>query len=335
LKYKLFSILKIFFFLGLGILLIWLVIKDLTQVEKIEIKRALKEAHYFWIILPVSLGLLSHISRAIRWKMLLQPLGHNPKLSTTFYAVMAGYLANFAIPRLGEITRCGILNKYEKIPFSQSFGTVIAERTIDLFFLVLLFFLTIISQFDIIYSYALTKIISPLQSKLTAFIGKSFFLYLLIGLAIAIVLLFLFLRKTSLIKSKIKILFSNLLAGISTIKNIQNPFLFLIHSVFIWLMYYLMVYLCFFAFANTIHLSLGVGLPILVFGSVGTITVPGGIGAYPLIVTEILKLYGISATIGIAFGWIVWTSQSILILILGLFSFVMLALQKNKTEIIH
>lgn len=308
-------------------------IRGLSPKDEIEIRKAFQDANYFWIVLPMFLGILSHISRAIRWKMLLQPLGYTPKLSTTFYAIMAGYLANFAVPRLGEITRCGVLNKYEKIPFSQSFGTVIAERAIDLLCLILLSFITVISQFDKIYNYTSENIIIPLQLKFSSFLENHFFIYFLIALIVIATLLFFLLKKISgKTTTKFRAIFMEFWTGMKTIRNIKNPFFFFLHSLFIWTMYYLMIHLCFYAFNDTYHLGIGTGLAILVFGSAGVIAVPGGIGAYPFIVTEVLKLYSIIATTGIAFGWIVWTSQAILILVLGLLSFIMLPMQKNKNE---
>ena len=138
------AIVKFLLFLSIGMLLVWLVVKDITAEEKTNIKIAFEKANYFWIVLSMILVTVSHWSRAVRWKMLLEPLGYKPKTSNTFFAIMVGYLANLALPRLGEVSRCGVLNKYEKVSFEEAFGTVIAERAIDLLCLVLVFFLTLI-----------------------------------------------------------------------------------------------------------------------------------------------------------------------------------------------
>lgn len=323
------TILKILFFFGIGILLVWLVFRNLTHDQLIEIKRAVAGANYYWVALSLFVGFLSHISRAIRWRMLMVPLGHNPKLSSTFYAVMAGYLANYAFPRLGEVTRCGLLKRYEKIPFSESFGTVIVERIIDIIVMLLLFTLTIWLEFDLIYDFANTNIFIPMSNKFFHLFHpeQSGYVLGIIGLFSALISIMYFLKKriraTSAIR-KIKNVLLGFWLGIKSLKNVKNPLLFIFHSLFIWLMYFLAIYVCFFAFEETKNLTVGTGLALLTFGSFGVIAAPGGIGAYQWIVKEVLVLYFISVPIGIAFGWVVWLAQLLLILILGLLSFVLL-----------
>ena len=134
-----FNLLKILFFLGLGILLVWMALRGKSTEEKHQIVESILNANGFWIAISLVASLLSHYFRTIRWKLLLKPLGYNPKTSNTFFAVMVGYLANFAIYRMGEVTRCGLLTKYEKVPFTVSFGSVIAERALDMICLIILF----------------------------------------------------------------------------------------------------------------------------------------------------------------------------------------------------
>ena len=160
---------KFLVFLGLGILLSWLAVKDLTQEDKNQITKSLSEANYAWIALAMGVGILAHLSRAMRWRMLLAPLGLFPKLSSTFYAVLIGYLGNLAINRLGEVLRCGILKRYEKIPFTQSFGTVIAERAIDAILLVISFFICIWLQYEKMHDYIAENIFAPLKLKLHSY----------------------------------------------------------------------------------------------------------------------------------------------------------------------
>ncbi len=125
------NVLKFLFFLSIGIVLIWLAVRNKTEEELVNIKLALEAADYFWISLSIIISGLSHYFRAIRWKLMLKPMGYNPKTSNTIFALLVGYLANFALPRLGEVSRCGLLTKYEKVPFTEAFGTVIAERALD------------------------------------------------------------------------------------------------------------------------------------------------------------------------------------------------------------
>ena len=159
------SIIQFSFFLGLGIFLVYYAFSGLSANQIETVKQSFYSANYWWIGLGIIISTLSHISRAYRWKMLLQPTGHNPKLYNSFFAVMIGYLANLAFPRLGEVSRCTVLVKNEKIPFSTSFGTVITERIIDTLTWFLLLIITIITQFDTLYGFLNNNVIQPLQTK--------------------------------------------------------------------------------------------------------------------------------------------------------------------------
>ena len=200
---------------------------------------------------------------------------------------MTGYLANYAFPRLGEVTRCGLLNRYEKIPFTQSFGTVLVERAVDLITLIFLFAITIYLQFDLIFDFAHTNVFVPLERKFfNLFHDKIMMVGMIATIILFVSLIFLMRKKIAshpLLK-KIRGLFIGLWIGIKSVRNVKNPFLFIFHSIFIWAMYYLMIHVCFYAFKETNQLSIGAGLSILTFGSLGVIAAPGGIGAYQWIV---------------------------------------------------
>ena len=328
------NILKFLFFLSIGILLIWLAVHNKTDEELNNIKLAIKQANYFWIGVSLVVTALSHIFRALRWRMLLKPLGHEPKISNTFFAVMVGYLANFALPRLGEVTRCGILTKYEKVPFTEGFGTVITERAMDLVCLIIIFFATLGLEFKRISGIANDLIFTTVAGKFHSLMQKQ--LFVIIG-GIMLLLIFgvlIYLRKKiqTLITGKAKGFIIGIWDGLKSVKNVDKPALFIFHTVAIWTMYILQVYVCFFAFAETSNLSIIISVVIMVFGSVGIIAVPGGTGAYQAIVIQILTtVYLISGTVAFAFAWAVWTTQFVLILSLGLISLVLLALL-NKEE---
>ncbi len=162
---KLKSFLQIAIFLGIGLFLIWLITKDLTDKEKEDIKTALRNAHYWLVIPAMIIGIASHWARAVRWKLLIKPLGYTPSTLNTFFAVMVGYLANLAVPRLGEVSRCGILARYEKIPADKLVGTMIAERAVDLICLVVLMIVTVLVQIDVVGGFFNTHIWYPLQQK--------------------------------------------------------------------------------------------------------------------------------------------------------------------------
>ncbi|NTW23345.1 MAG: flippase-like domain-containing protein [Lentimicrobium sp.] len=330
------NILRFSFFLGLGLFFIWLFMRNLSAEQKHEIFESLKIANYWWIVVAVFLGILSHISRAMRWKILLEPLGYTPRTSNVFMAVMIGYLANLALPRLGEVSRCGILTRYEKIPFNKSFGTVITERAFDMLSFILLFFVLVITMSGKLHFYIEEKIYAPLQSKFN-FSGDPDFSIILalaaIAAAVIIVTIIIYkkFRHTAIYK-KFYNLLHGLLEGIRSLTRIKKPFQFIAHTIFIWFMYLLMAYVVFFSLEDTSNLGLDAGMAVLIFGSIGIMIVQGGIGIYPAIVAETLFIYSIASTTGYALGWLIWASQTVMILIAGVFSLLLLPLLNKTTH---
>lgn len=333
-KKQLSAILKFLFFLGIGILLIWLVVKDKTDEEIANIKGALQQANYFWVLLSVVISGLSHYFRALRWKLLLGPMGHSPKTSTTFFSVMVGYLANLALPRVGEVTRCGVLTRYEKVPFVQGFGSVIAERALDVVCVILLFFITLGIEFKKISGIANDLVFVPLTGKLHALMQKQLFVIAVCAVVLIGAAGFFYFRKKirSLMSGKIRGFAIGLWEGLLSVKKVDRPVLFIIHTILIWLMYILQVYVCFFAFDELKDLSFVAAMVITVFGSLAVAVVPGGTGVYQIIVIQILTtVYFSSQTASFAFAWSVWASQIVLILVVGMISLILLPIL-NKTE---
>lgn len=314
---------------------VWLSIKNLTLEQKTQIWISFKNANYFWVILCIFLGVLSHIIRASRWRRLLRPMGYNPSMKNTFFAVMIGYLANLAFPRLGEVTRCGILNRYEKIPINKSLGSVFTERALDLLVFFILLLITIFTQYKVINSHLHNKIYPSLTAKFSFFVFDHLVGYSLLAIVIIFALLFLVFKKR-LEKNKSFIEFKELLLGfwqgLKSLTQLKKPGLFIIETIAIWILYFLMVYLCFFCFPETSHLGFSVGLAVLVLGSFGIMVTPGGIGLYPIIVQETLALYFISETSGTALGWLTWSAQTLMILIFGSLSLILLSFNKRKDE---
>lgn len=329
------NILKIIFFLGLGIFIIWLALKDKSQEDIDKIKNSIRQANYSWIALSCFVSLLSHYFRAIRWKILLAPLGHHPKTRATFFAVMIGYFANLGIPRSGEVARCGILNTYEDVPFTEGFGSVIAERAFDLICLILVFFIAFVMQFDKIYGIADILVFTPLsgisekllQQKLVV-TGVLVVLFIISGF------LFYFRKKIqTLVSGKLLSFITGLWQGLLSIKKIKQPILFLAYTASIWIIYILQVYVCFFAFPETSHLSFLVAMVITAFGSIAIILIPGGTGLYQAIVIQILTTaYLIADHYAEAFAWTVWASQIIMIILAGLISLVLLPLLRKTVD---
>ena len=265
----------------------------------------------------------------------MEPMGYKPRVKNAFFAVMIGYFANLALPRLGEITRCGILSKYEKIPFQKSFGTVVIERGLDLISLALAFLINFFIHLDKLNLFKGTTIYKNAAAKYDQ-IENPGYIYIFSGLFVLAVLVILFKLRHKISHTKfyikIKEIVSGFFEGIKSLIKIKRPFWFIFHSVFIWLMYLLMTWLVFFSLPETSNLGLDVGLSVLVFGSIGIIVVQGGIGIYPWIVAEILALFYIPATKGYAMGWLLWTGQTIMIIIAGLLSMILLPVINNKKD---
>ncbi len=326
------TIIKFALFLGLGIVIIWLSLRGLTPDERVQIIHSFRVANYNWVILTILLGITSHMLRALRWMLFFEPLGYHPSLKNTFFAVMVGYFANMAFPRLGEVTRCGILARYEKIPFNKSFGTVITERAIDMIIFIFLFFLMIVTQAGTIGNYLSTNIYPKLAEKFNNPIFSRVFIFSSVSIVlIFIATIYLMRRKiaASSMFHKIKNLILGFWDGLKSLSQINKPGLFIFYSLAIWALYFFMLYVCFFCFADTSTLTPGAALSGLVLGSVGIMITPGGIGLYPAIIQETMLLYGIVRTTGLALGWISWTAQTTMILSLGGISLILLSFNKQ------
>ena len=309
--------LKIVLPIGFGIYLIWYVFNLLSEEEKSELFDAIQQTNYWWIGGSVCLGILSHISRAYRWKYLLEPLGYYPKFANTFFAVMIGYIVNLALPRAGELSRCGALSKYEKLPFNKLLGTVIAERIADMIILGSLIVIVIVSQFSILGD--------VVKSWIPKDEDPSYYLLIAIMvmccLSIIVLIAYKYFKKSnSELSNKIKDLIKGLTDGIKSIIKMKRRKEFILHTAFIWLMYISMFYLCFFSLPDTTNVPYSGILAGFVMGGLSIIFVQGGIGVYPAAIMEVLMLYGIARPAGLAMGWIIWTSQTAMILSIGIFS---------------
>ena len=337
-KKKLISFFKIFAALGLGIFVIWLSVKNITPEQKISIFDSFKVANYWWVILSMMTGILSHVVRAVRWKMLLEPMGYNPSTWSTFLAVMVGYFTNLGIPRSGEVARCSILYKEAKIPVDKSFGTVIIERSIDMIIFFSLFFFTIASQYKYLDHYVQTEIYPKLNEKFAFIPTEHLFGNTAIILFAATTLIFLIFRKrifASKFWQKVTKLLGGIWEGLKSIAKIKQPILFITYSIGIWVLYYFMIYLCILSLPDTASLSMVVALSVLVIGSIGIMITPGGIGLYPVLAAQTLFLYGISkeSGTGVAFGWITWSAQTIMIIVVGAISLLIVSANSKKKHV--
>ena len=326
-----FSAIKYLLLLGLAFGLLYLAFKGVDVRQTIaEISRA----DYYWLSASVIVSLVSFVSRAFRWNLLIEPLGYHPRLSNTMYSLMVGYLANLAVPRLGEVTRCGSLSKAEKLPFNSLLGTVIVERLIDVICLLICLILTAVIEYDRLGNFLMDAIITPIASKISESMQSVMFLSVSLAVLLALLgLIIWFVRKSrqSDEESKIVVLIKGLVAGLFSIGKLKRPWAFLFHTVLIWVMYFFMAYFAFFALPATSGLSWSAGMFILVVGGLGmSAPVQGGIGVYHLLVSQGLILYGLSQQDGLAFATLLHTSQLVLVLILGSVSFLLLFLGNKE-----
>jgi uncharacterized protein (TIRG00374 family) len=330
------SIIQFVILLGIGVLLIWLTLAQVAP-KKNEIISAFKNANYFWILISLLISLLSHFLRAYRWNYLLKPLGYKAKLLNANCYVMIGYLANYGIPRMGEISRCTLATKYDKIPFEVALGTVITERIIDFILFLIIFVLTLLVEFKELSGLANSLIFNPLRQKLSGIENNPTQLISLIAISVLCTALFLFLRKKviGLLKGKFGGIVKGLGQGIGSIRKMKRPMGFIVLSILIWLCYFYSLYVCFFALSGTQNLGQGACLTLLLFGTFGVILSPGGLGAYPAIVGGILlTTYNIDEVWAFALPWLSWTSQLILVLILGLISFIILPIYNRNNHVV-
>jgi uncharacterized membrane protein YbhN (UPF0104 family) len=282
--------------------------EDLKQYVLMDkLKKDFASLNYFWVLASIFIFMISNVSRAIRWKMLMKPLGRNVRLINSFMAVMVGYMANSVVPRAGELVRCGFLSRYERLPVNKVLGTVAMSRSLDVVCLAIAMGLMLVLEGDVVWGFIEEK----------AFAGKSEggmlsnpWVLGFLGLMAAGGIFFLVFRKRLLnipIIAKLWGIALGFWEGLKTIGQLDRPFLFVFHTVTIWVMYYLMHYVVFFAFEPVAHLPPVVGLTVFVFGSLGiVIPAPGGIGAFQYLVTNALIIYGIAGDDAFSFSNVIF-----------------------------
>ncbi len=332
-KKKLFSILQFIALLAIGITLMWLVFR---HEDPKKIWSDITSADYRWVGFSLFISLIAYTVRAIRWKMLIVPLGYNPKLSNTFYAMMVGYLANLALPRLGEITKCGALNRAEKIPIDKLIGTVIVERVVDVISLLCCLIISAFLECDRITSFLSIYLFKPMNEKFGGLLHSTTVLAVgVTGIVLIIVLLLVFRKKIMQSKfiKKIRGLASGLIEGLRSVRKMKNSGLYIFLTAFMWTLYMLTSYVCFFSLPSTNHLGISAGIFILVAGGFGmSAPVQGGIGAFHFIVKEALTMYNVPETDGLVYATVVHGSQTIFAILLGFLSLILLYFSRRKTN---
>ena len=306
---------KIFLPLGLGVFLVWYSLADIDTNEFIGY---FKNANYSWIFLGLFCGLLSHLSRAYRWKFMLEPLGYTPKFANSTMAVLVAYLVNYTIPRAGEASRAAVMTNYEGIPFEKGFGTIVAERVADLVMMLAICAITLLVQFDFIWE-LLTKNFDPLKIGILMGLGAMAFLFFI-----------LFIKKaTSGIGLKIKNFINGLIEGVTSIFKMKKKWPFILHTLFILAMYILMFWITIPAI-DGLHVPFGGILVGFIAGGLSIAATNGGIGLYPLAVMGAFSLFGIPEALGKEFGWVMWTTQTAMIIFFGGIAFLLLPIYNKQ-----
>ncbi|KQS33236.1 lysylphosphatidylglycerol synthase transmembrane domain-containing protein [Dyadobacter sp. Leaf189] len=317
--------------------LIWFVFKDINLAEMLD---RFAKSDWRWIAVSCFFLLCAHVTRAWRWSMLMEPLGHKPGIVNSSVSVLTGYFANYIVPRMGEVTRCGTLYRLERIPVNLSFGTVVAERIFDVVILVLLIGLNFILEFDRLSTF----FTDFFQSKVAGGNGGSgsgMLLGILVGGLVLVVLLAIYLYKNLTLRSKLQqnalvakiVQFAQgMLEGLLSIRKLRNPGLFILSTLMIWVLYYFVSYVLFFCIPETSDLGPLAGLTLLVVGAIGmTAPTQGGIGAYHLLVGNVMILYGLSQSDGITLATFIHGAQMLFMLAAGALAFLFVLLKNNKT----
>jgi glycosyltransferase 2 family protein len=321
-KKRLISALKYILFLGIGVFVFWLVYRD---IDMVTLKAALGKINYWWLVLSFVLSMLSHISRAIRWNMLIRPMGYNPSTLNSFLSVMIMYLTNLALPRAGELARCSVLGKYEKIPFTKLVGTVVIERITDMMALVVFAVLIFSFQADVFLKFIQNH--PDIQNRLVLLFSARNILIMFFALTFLILILIIYRKnvmRTSLFK-RIEGLYVNFLEGIRAIKYMESKWKYIGHTIFIYVMWLAMLYVVFFSYPPTSNLSLPAGMAAFVMGGLAMIApVQGGIGPWHFMVYETLFIYGIDKTDGKIFALIAHTSTNLSLMFMGFIALLLL-----------
>lgn len=300
----------------IGIGLVFYSFSSTSPEDRKKILESIQNANLLWVFLSIFIGILSHISRAIRWNYLLHPLGYRPKLVNNVLIILISYFANTLVLRSGEFLRATALTTYENVPFEKGFGTIVTERIIDVIMLLLIIITALLFQTDVILGILQEKGIGLIGSLLILIIG-------VLGLFIAIRIIK---KSTSKLAVKIKTFLNGLLDGVLSIFKMKNKGAFIFHTFFIWACYIAMFWVIKFTVPETADLPLGAFLVAFVAGAFAMAATNGGLGLFPIVVTAALSVYGVSKTSGDAYGWIMWTAQTLMVVVFGTISFIVLPL---------
>jgi uncharacterized membrane protein YbhN (UPF0104 family) len=329
---KIIGIFQYAFFLGLGIFLLWL---TLRKSDWNGIVNDLSDANYIFLIPATLMLVVAHFLRALRWKILMEPLGYNPSTLNTFLAVFVGYWANLAVPRLGEVLKCTILARYEKVPADKLIGTIVAERAIDVCSLVVIMAITVFSQYDLIGIFSRDLFTKFFTSRTGNFSLYKVGVFVLILASFILLFIWIFRRLSHLaIVIKTKNIFLGIWQGLTSIRLIKHKGAFFLQSVLIWALYLYSTYMGFFAMRDMAHFGIKGALSALTFGSFGMIIPsPGGIGSFQYAIQQVMILYGVTPEKGLSLGMLIWFAQTGIIVLFGTIAFLLLPIVNKPKKI--
>lgn len=353
------AVLKFLIFLGVGLTLLYFVYTNQAAAYELgcqcdtgkacsttllqKIINDFRGTNPFWLFVILMAFMVSNLSRALRWNQLIEPLGYQPKTLNTFFATMIGYMVNLALPRAGEIAKPATLTQYEKVPLEKLVGTIVVDRTFDVLMLLIVTGLTFLTQFTYLYDFlfgeAQPEVICayPIAEEASFIIPWLLFFQISIAVGLLLVILIVANWKTiraTVFAQKILALVKSFGAGVQTVFQLKRPGLFVVHTLIIWLMYYLMLYLCFFAYGPTENLSPMAALLAFTFGTFGmVIPSPGGMGTYQIAVTAALAIYGVAEADAFAFSNIMFFTITLFgNLFFGLLAYVVLPIYNRGYE---
>ncbi len=312
--------------------LLWLTTKSFGEKEIQQLKDLITHADVTVVFICSLTLLFSHFIRALRWKMMIDPLGIKPKASNVFFAVLAGYFFNLLFPRLGEVMKCTLLSKYEKLHVDKLIGTMVAERLVDLLCLIIVILMTILTQLDLVGNYA-AELTTSMKSKFH--FSQTTWMTLLIAIVLITILVF---KLVSASKNhpkmvRLKAIVKGMIEGLLSINKVHNVPLYIFYTISIWFCYLASIRIGFYAMEHLSILGWVPSLSVLTFGSFAMIATQGGIGAYQLAVQKTLLLYDIDAVNGLAFGWLLWLVQTVILFIIGPISVLSMYLLNKKKSI--
>lgn len=290
-----------------------------------KILDALHTMDMTWFWASCIFVVLSHVLRGWRWLLALAPMGYRPNAANSVYSIFISYAANLVVPRIGEVSRCVVLERYDKVPFAPSLGTLVSERLVDSLVVILMTTTAVIMQWDVFTAFLLET--GGVDSQLSFSSVEKMTVLVVSGLAILVVLYFI-LRKMSLWK-KIKSFISRFWEGLTSLLRMRGAWLYIIETIGIWFCYFMQFYLCFFCFSFSSDLSLPAALLLFVAGSVAVVVpTPNGAGPWHFAIISIMMLYGVSSTDAGVFALIVHTSQTLLVALLGILGLIMLQFKR-------